>query len=88
MENVLVGMTPSRFGLMDKKKMVAMTKEYLKNFNVNFSLDTVVRDLSVSQQQIVESVKALVTDADVYIFDEPTSALSVEDAKYSVRGLT
>jgi len=81
MENVLVGMTPSRFGLMDKKKMVVKTKQYLKNFHVNFSVDTVVRDLSVSQQQIVEIVKALVADADIYIFDEPTSALSVEDAQ-------
>lgn len=80
-ENILVGMTPSRFGLMDKRKMTTQARRYLQNFHVNFSLDTIVRDLSVSQQQIVEIVKALITDADAYIFDEPTSALSVDDAQ-------
>ncbi|GLV15009.1 monosaccharide-transporting ATPase [Alicyclobacillus hesperidum] len=80
MENILVGMTPSRYGLMNRREMAEICDKYLRRFEVQFSLQTLVRDLSVSQQQIVEIVKALVTGAEVYIFDEPTSALSVDDA--------
>ncbi|GMA57375.1 monosaccharide ABC transporter ATP-binding protein (CUT2 family) [Alicyclobacillus sacchari] len=80
MENILVGITPSRYGLMNRRQMTEICDRYLRRFEVQFTLQTLVRDLSVSQQQIVEIVKALVTGAEVYIFDEPTSALSVEDA--------
>ncbi len=80
MENILVGMTPSRFGLMDRKKMALLVSAHLRRFDVQFGPEAIVRDLSVSQQQIVEIIKALMTDVDVYIFDEPTSALSVDDA--------
>ncbi|QSO51427.1 sugar ABC transporter ATP-binding protein [Alicyclobacillus curvatus] len=81
MENVLAGMTPSRFGLMNRKQMAFTVREYLARFEVGFKPETIVKDLSVSQQQVVEIVKALVTKADIFIFDEPTSALSVEDAE-------
>jgi len=80
MENILVGQAPTRMGLMRRQQMHEVCERYLERFHVGFSPTDVVKNLSVSQQQIVEIVKALVTDADVYIFDEPTSALSVEDA--------
>lgn len=80
MENILVGQAPSKMGFMRTRKMQEISRAYLERFHVNFSPTEIVKNLSVSQQQIVEIVKALVTDADVYIFDEPTSALSVEDA--------
>lgn len=80
MENILVGQTPTRAGFMRRRQMQEICEHYLERFQVRFSPTDVVKDLSVSQQQIVEIVKALVTDADVYIFDEPTSALSVDDA--------
>lgn len=80
MENILVGQAPARFGFMRRKQMYELCQRYLDRFQVTFSPTDVAKNLSVSQQQIVEIVKALVTDADVYIFDEPTSALSVEDA--------
>lgn len=80
MENVLVGRTLAKFGLMKRKDMFELVASYLKKFHVSFGPETIVKNLSVSQQQVVEIVKALVLDADVYIFDEPTSALSVEDA--------
>jgi len=38
--------------------------------------DTLVRDLKVGQQQIVEIAKSLAEDASILIMDEPTSALS------------
>jgi len=81
MENVLVGRSIARMGLMDRKQMAPLVRSYLSKFDATFGPETIVKNLSVSQQQIVEIVKALVMEADVYIFDEPTSALSVEDAE-------
>ncbi len=80
MENILVGQAPTRAGFMRRRQMQEICERYLARFHVSFSPSELVKNLSVSQQQIVEIVKALVTDASVYIFDEPTSALSVEDA--------
>ena len=39
-------------------------------------LDVEVRDLSAAQRQLVEIAKALVLNAELIIFDEPTSSLS------------
>ena len=78
-ENILVGQTPSHFGLLDRKKMLHIAQELLDQFQVEFGLNTLVRELSVSQQQIVEIAKALALDAHTYIFDEPTSTLSNDD---------
>ena len=81
MENILVGIMPRRFGMLMKKRMAVIAERYLERFEADFDVGTIVKNLSVSQQQIVEIVKALATDAAVYIFDEPTSALSVDDAR-------
>lgn len=81
MENIVAGQMPSKLGFMDKKSLLKICEEYFKKFKVNFKPSTLIRDLSVSQQQIVEIIKALVVDADIYIFDEPTSALSGDDVE-------
>ena len=42
---------------------------------------TLVRDLSISQQQLVEIAKALTLDCRVLILDEPTAALTGKEAQ-------
>ena len=42
--------------------------------------------LSVGAQQLVEVARALVSDARVIVFDEPTSSLTERDADAAVRG--
>lgn len=42
--------------------------------------DAMVRDLSISQQQLVEIAKALTLDCRILIFDEPTAALTEREA--------
>ncbi|UOF91017.1 sugar ABC transporter ATP-binding protein [Fodinisporobacter ferrooxydans] len=82
LENVVVGITPHRFGFIDKRKIIQLANTYFKRFDIDFELDSLVKDLSVSQQQIVEIVKALLVKADVYIFDEPTATLSSKDVEH------
>jgi ribose transport system ATP-binding protein len=59
---------------------------------VGLKLDpkTLVRNLAVAEQQMVEIAKGLSADADVFIFDEPTAALNSADVarlESLIRGL-
>lgn len=56
---------------MQKKAQVA-----LNTLGVNISPKTVMSELFVGQQQMVEICKALMADAKVIIMDEPTAALT------------
>jgi ribose transport system ATP-binding protein len=47
----------------------------LAEMNVFMDVDQLARTLSVGQQQMIEIAKALMTDAEVIIMDEPTAAL-------------
>ena len=76
-ENVFLGREVSdRLGMLDKKRMRAKTADLLQRLKLPVSPDPLVSDLKVGQQQVVEIAKALLTEADVIIMDEPTSAIS------------
>lgn len=67
-------------GLIDRAKMREKAKEYMKKLGVNISPTTRVSSLTVAQQQVVEISKALSRGARVIIMDEPTAALSGDEA--------
>ncbi|MHC5268980.1 sugar ABC transporter ATP-binding protein [Enterococcus sp. LJL98] len=64
------------FGWLDTKKMKAQAKMVFDQLGIDIPLEKEAGDLSVGQQQMVEITKALMTDAQVLIMDEPTAALS------------
>ncbi|MBV9191385.1 MAG: ABC transporter ATP-binding protein, partial [Betaproteobacteria bacterium] len=63
--------------------VAARILELAKRFGLNVDLDAPVRQLSVGDQQKVEILKLLVSNARVLIFDEPTRVL----APHEVEGL-
>jgi ribose transport system ATP-binding protein len=76
-ENVFLGRELTNgWGMLDKASMQAVTQNLLKRLKLNIDCRTKITDLKVGQQQIVEIAKALLTDAEVIIMDEPTSAIS------------
>ncbi len=76
-ENLFMGKEITKgFGICDKKAMRAKAKEILDRMGVRIPVDTVMSDLSVGQQQMIEICKALLVDAKVIIMDEPTAALT------------
>lgn len=75
-ENIFLGREPSKFGFIDYKEMITKTKEILKSIGVNLNPKTKMRDLKVSDMQMVEICKAVSYNADVIIMDEPTSAIT------------
>lgn len=76
-ENIFLGKElVNAFGMLDKKAMHAKATALLKTLHLDVDPDTLVADLKVGQQQMVEIAKALLLDADLIIMDEPTSAIT------------
>ncbi len=75
-ENVLLGRMPTRFGLLDKPKAHRIVAEKLAAIGVDLAPGARLADLSIAQRQMVEICKAIMQDAQVIAFDEPTSSLS------------
>lgn len=80
-ENMFLGKEPmSKIpGKIDFEKMYTKSKEMLDRLDVAIDPKTVVADLGIAQQQMVEIAKALSVNADVIIMDEPTAALTEKE---------
>jgi len=76
-ENIFLGRElVTKWGMLDKKAMRLKTKSLLEKLKLNIDPNTLVSELKVGQQQVVEIAKALLVRSDVIIMDEPTSAIS------------
>ncbi len=80
-ENVFAGQEPTRYGILDRKRMERRTQELLRRLGSSLSPSTQVSALSIAEQQLVEIAKALLLDATVLVMDEPTAALDDRDAR-------
>jgi ABC-type sugar transport system ATPase subunit len=69
------------FNFVDRRRMEQQAQRYLDRVGAHVSADTLVHDLSVAQQQMVEVAKALAVDAQIIIMDEPTSALGEDEVE-------
>ena len=75
--NIYIGRLPkTALGLVDWKKVHANADEVLRQVAADFDSHDIVRDLSVSQQQLVEIAKSVSRKAKILFFDEPTSSLT------------
>ncbi len=77
LENVFLGWE-QRFGLrlLDHRRMRREAAAALDNIGARIHLETEVATLSVADRQLVEIARALVLQARVLIFDEPSAVLS------------
>ena len=76
-ENLFLGQElTNRAGLLDRKTMIARSKEVLKRIKVNLDPLEVVVNLEPSRKQLVEIARALLFESKLIIMDEPTTALT------------
>lgn len=82
--NIMLGLEPTgRLGFLNREQMRARVRRALAALNHDdIPLDIPVHRLGAGRQQIVEMARALVTDARLIVFDEPTSSLSSRDADH------
>jgi ribose transport system ATP-binding protein len=77
-QNIFIGKEPRKAIrlFLDDKEMNRQTAILLKQMNLDIEPTTLVSELTVAKQQMVEIVKAISYDSHVMIMDEPTAALS------------
>ncbi|MFK2825700.1 sugar ABC transporter ATP-binding protein [Bacillus sp. B190/17] len=77
LENLFIGRErKNAFGLLKTKEMEKLAQEQFKELSVAIPLKQEAGLCSVGQRQMIEIAKALVTNAEVIIMDEPTAALT------------
>jgi ribose transport system ATP-binding protein len=84
-ENVF--MPALRSGLVNFGRIFGETKKLLVDFEGHSHIDPrqKVRELAISQQQVIEIVKALSVNCKIIIFDEPTAALTESETEVLFR---
>ena len=84
-ENLLLGLLPARAGFIDRVAMRRRAQEILDRLGEDIDPDARVRTLSIGKRQMIEIGKALVRDARIIAFDEPTSSLSARETRTLMR---
>jgi putative multiple sugar transport system ATP-binding protein len=79
-ENIFLSHPPSRFGVIDRNAVYRRTQELLAQVGLREQPDTLITDLGVGKQQLVEIAKALSKRVRLLILDEPTASLNETDS--------
>ncbi len=81
-ENIFLAKEPKAFmGFIDRTKMIKETEKILKHLNMNIDPSTLVSELSIGQQQMIEIAKAISYDSKLIVMDEPTASLSHHETR-------
>ncbi|WP_416262175.1 sugar ABC transporter ATP-binding protein [Gibbsiella quercinecans] len=77
-QNMFLGrpLTKYKGWFVDRKAQYARAKSILRRLDPSINPDEPIKNLKVSQQQIVEIARALLDEAKIIAMDEPTSSLT------------
>src|ERR1051326_260632 len=82
-ENIMMGMEPARWGVLDREALRARTVEVLDTFpHPEIRPESRVATLSIAARQIIEICRAVAARARFILMDEPTSSLQREDVAH------
>lgn len=80
-ENIFLGNEQARNGVIDWNISVSKTKELLDKVGLHESPNTLITNMGVGKQQLVEIAKALAKEVKLLILDEPTASLNENDSE-------
>jgi putative multiple sugar transport system ATP-binding protein len=80
-ENIFLGNEPQRLGIIDWAEATRRTRELLAKVGLKESPATLITNLGVGKQQLVEIAKALAKRVRLLILDEPTASLNEHDSQ-------
>ena len=79
-DNIMLGQEQHRHGILSRSRQRPRVLEALARLgHTELHPETLVGQLSVGAQQLVEIARALIQRASVIVFDEPTSSLAGQD---------
>ena len=79
-ENIFLGNEQARFGIIDWNLVRSKAAALLKKVGLRDDPDTLITNIGVGKQQLVEIAKALSKKVQLLILDEPTASLSEKDS--------
>jgi putative multiple sugar transport system ATP-binding protein len=80
-ENLFLGNERARNGVINWNETISKTKELTEKIGLYESPDTLITNMGVGKQQLVEIAKALAKDVKLLILDEPTASLNESDSE-------
>lgn len=79
-ENIFLGNEQAKHGIIDWNLTEKKTENLLKTVGLRMNPNTLVSQIGVGQQQLVEIAKAFAKSVRLLILDEPTAALNEEES--------
>lgn len=80
-ENIFLGNEQSRYGCIDWENSYSKTLALLNKVGLSDSPETLITNMGVGKQQLVEIAKALSKKVKLLILDEPTASLNENDSE-------
>src|SRR5262245_45532229 len=80
-ENLCLGRLPSSGPFLSRQRMYNQAREWLSAIGSTVDVTRRLGELAISQQQLIQIATAVSRGARVLIFDEPTSSLSLAEAR-------
>jgi putative multiple sugar transport system ATP-binding protein len=80
-ENMYLGNEQEKAGMINWDLTNQQAAKYMKVVGLNENPRTLIKDIGMGKQQLVEIAKALAKDVKLLILDEPTSSLNENDVK-------
>ena len=75
-DNIFLGHEMNKGVFCNGRVMYQRTKELLNDMAINEDPRTLIKNLSIATQQMIEITRAISANAKVLVFDEPTSSLT------------
>ncbi len=79
-ENIYLGNEIAKNGIINWHETNDQAIKLMKRVGIKIGHDTLIKDIGVGYQQLVEIAKALSKDCQLLILDEPTAALNDDDS--------
>ncbi len=80
-ENLFLGNERAKYGVINWNEAILRTKELLERVGLHESPNTLITNMGVGKQQLVEIAKALAKKVKLLILDEPTASLNDNDSE-------
>ena len=80
-ENIFIGRYDLTCGFINRKALREKTRKLMERLNIYYDPDSLIRQYSVAQRQLIEILKALSFDSRIIVLDEPTAALTIEETR-------
>ena len=80
-ESISISDIPTKGIVIDKARMRARAKSLFDTIGIKLNTETLTKDLSVAQCQLLEIARAIGNESKIIIMDEPTAALNSEESR-------